>query len=217
MTTTPATAAEQTPNPNAPVVARAGRYYRNMRYLMAVLLVGMGAWFGYDGFVAWPKMNVQIRDLTAQREAAVRAGDKAKSEQLLTELNKLNKGKEKTDWDIGLQKFLCFTLPPLGLFILIRALYNSRGEYRLEGTTLSVPGHPPVPFENITEIDRRLWDRKGIAYISYDLGNGQKGRLKLDDFLYDRPPTDEIFNRIEAYVSPPSEEAKKPADEVSSA
>ena len=194
MTTTPS---QQSPEP---IVARAGTYFRNTRYIMCALLIGLGFWFGYDGFVGYPKLNQKIAVLRADYEKAANARDQGRANRLLEEMKLL--GAPKTDMDIFIQKLLWFGLPPLGILLLIRALHISRGEYRLEGTTLQVPGHPPVPFENITEIDRRLWDRKGIAYVSYDLGDGRQGRIKLDDFLYDRPPTDEIFKRIENYVTP---------------
>lgn len=191
------------------IIAGPGTYYRNTRYIMLLVLVGMGIWFGYDGFVGWPRLNEQIKAVQAQHEEASRRNDNRRAAVLLEQLKKM--GNLHTDWDIGLQKFLAFTLPPLGIILLLRALHNSRGEYRLDGTTLYVPGHPPVPFENITEIDRHLWDKKGIAYIHYDLGNGQQGRLRLDDFLYDRPPTDQIFDRIVQFVNPP--DAAKPSEE----
>jgi hypothetical protein len=186
----------------AVVVAGPGSYYRNTRYLMTVILIGMGLWFGYDGFVGWPKSNEMRAKLESEAKSADARGDRAQAERLIQEAGKY---KAHTPTDIRFQKVLCFILPPVAIVLLIRSLRQSRGEYRLEGTTLHVPGHPAVPFENITEIDKRLWDRKGIAYVSYDLGNGEKGKLKLDDFLYDRPPTDEIYERIEKYVTPAAE------------
>ena len=188
-----------------PVVARAGRYYRNTRYIITLLLIGFGVAFAVDGFVRWPAANQQYETLDHQRQEALDRGDKQRADQLLQQQNNYA---HHTDLDILLQKILCFVLPPVGLIVLFRSLRNSRGEYRLEGQTLHIPGHPPVPFENITEIDRRLWDKKGIAYISYDLGNGEQGTLRLDDFVYDRPPTDEIFKRIEDYATPHTEKSE---------
>jgi hypothetical protein len=64
-----------------------------------------------------------------------------------------------------------------------------------------------VPLSAIRRIDKRLWDRKGIAFIDYDLdgSGGAGGRLKLDDFVYERKPTDEIYERIERFVTPPDD------------
>ncbi len=186
-------------DPNQPVVAGPGQYYRNTRYLMTLILVGMGLWFGYDGFKHWPEENRKYAALETLKIEARRRGDLVHEQQFIQQQTAY---KTHSDTDILLQKILCFVLPPLGFVVLLRALHNSRGEYRLDGQILNVPGHPPVPFEYITELDRHLWDRKGIAFVNYDLGNGQQGRLRLDDFVYDRDPTDEIFNRVEAYVAP---------------
>jgi hypothetical protein len=162
------------------VVAKAGRYYRVARYLMTLLLMGYGAWSIYDGFVSWPHW---------------------------TETHPLEK--PKTDTDIMLNKVLGVVLPPMGLIILGWAIYSSRGEYRLENGVLHVPGHPPVPLESIHSINRESWDRKGIAYVDYDLSdspapgrleNGSKsarGTFKIDDFVYEREPADQIFKAIE--------------------
>lgn len=192
--------------PATPIVAGPGRGYRIKFGIFAILMIAMGGWFGYDGFIGWPAMNEKLAALKAEREKA----DAKRSAELLAEIKKLNNGEPRTDKDIAIQKLLCFALPPLGLFLAIRAFRNSRGEYRLENDVLTVPGHPPVPLVNITEIDRRLWDRKGIAYINYDLGEGKQGTLRLDDYFHDRPPTDEIFKRVEEFVGGAAEPTSEP-------
>jgi hypothetical protein len=196
------------PLTSGPVIARAGRYYRVARYLMTLLLIGYGCWSIYDGFVSWPNWPITHPD-----------------------------EKPKTDTDIMLNKVLGVVLPPMGLFILFWALFNSRGEYRLEDGVVYVPGHPPIPLDNIHSINRELWDRKGIAYVEYELTNApasrpkgagptvgpvkyegvsqaQRSTFKLDDFVYDREATDKIFKTIEeallkaaATASPPTQPA----------
>ena len=60
----PASAGEETEKPDpyasGDIVARPGRYYRNARFLMAVLLLGMAGWFAYDGWVNWPAENAKV-------------------------------------------------------------------------------------------------------------------------------------------------------------
>ena len=109
-------------------------------------------------------------------------------------------GTPHTDTDIRLQKVLACALPPLALALLSWTFYRSRGAYRLSGAVLSVPGHPDVPLDAIRAIDKSKWDRKGIAYVDYDVAQ-EPGQLVLDDFIYDRPPTDRIVERIEAHLS----------------
>lgn len=124
------------------IIAKPGRYYRIARYLMTLLLLAYGAWSIYDGFVSWPQWPV-----THPME------------------------QPKTATDIMLNKVLGVVLPPAGLFILFWALYQSRGEYRLENGILHVPGSPPIPLEKIHSVNRESWDRKGIAYVEYDLAD----------------------------------------------
>jgi hypothetical protein len=163
-------------NNTADVIARPSTGFRIKHSLISLMLIGMGLWFAYDGFVNWPNQNRQAP-----------AGTKA----------------PHTDLDIMIQKILAGVLPPVGLFMLISTFYRSRGQYQLSGTTLRVPGHPPVPLDNMRRIDKRLWDRKGIAYIDYEIPDTQQtATLKLDDFVYERAGTDEIFKRIETYLLP---------------
>jgi len=77
----------------------------------------------------------------------------------------------------------------MAVLVLFWTRYHSRGQYRLDGDVLYVPGHPPVPLGTIGKIDKRRWDRKGIAYIHYELTGGRIGCLRLDDFVYQREPT----------------------------
>ena len=186
------------------IVARAGTYYRVTRYVITAALIVMGLWFGYDGFYGWPEKNRKILEIDKQQQEALARGDQDEANRLTQEKN--NVGTFHSDADLLLQKVLFFTLPPLGLVLLARWMWISRGAYRLTSdNVLHVPGHPPVRLDQITELDKRLWDRKGIAYVGYEGPGGQQGRLKLDDFIYEREPTDAIYKRIEDYVAPASQ------------
>jgi hypothetical protein len=169
------------PLAKGPIVARPGQYYRMTRYLMTLILVGYGIWSIHDGFFSWPKWAI-------------------------THPNE----KPKTETDIKFNKVLGVLLPPLGLFVLIRALRSSRGQYRLEDEILHVPGHPPIPLDRIQSVDKQLWDRKGIAFIEYDVAGSPTGTVKLDDFVYDRGPTDQIFAEIETALVKTTTKPKKP-------
>jgi len=172
---------DTTPFPtDAEIVARGGAYYRNTRYAFSVLLLAMAAWFGYDGFVKYPRDNAQ--HLLHARDPKQYPQDYPTHD----------------PDSILIQKALAATLPLAGFGMLGWTLYRSRGAYRLAGDILRVPGHPDVPLTAVTQIDKSKWDRKGIAKLDYELPSGQKGTLTLDDFVYDRPPTDRILETIEA-------------------
>lgn len=162
------------------IVAGPGKSYRIRRYLIALVLFGFGIASIYDGFSRYPREN-----------AKVHWPDKP----------------PHTNLDITLNQGLGILLPPWGIFVLVMALYKSRGQYVLQDGVLYVPGHPPVPLDKIQSVGAETWDRKGIAEINYDLAgspqaagipsNKQHGQIILDDFVYDQPPTDQIYKVIE--------------------
>jgi hypothetical protein len=157
------------------IIAPPGRYYRNARYIIFILCIFAGAWFSYDGWVAWPRQNLED----------IQSGQRLH---------------HPSAYDIPLQKGLGIALPLLGIGILALMFHASRGQYRLAGNVLYIPGHPPIPFNSIKTIDKTRWDRKGIALIDYELPTGRQGQLILDDFHYQQDPTDEILKRIEAHI-----------------
>lgn len=159
------------------IVARAGTYYRNARYLIVALVLGAGLWFAYDGFIGYPRRQQNYIHATKAQQA--------------------NMEMPPNNLAVQLQRRLAFALLPLAPILLCFFLYRSRGVYRLSGDMLYVPGHPPVPLDSITTLDKSKWDRKGIARAEYQLPTGQSGRLTLDDFIYQREPTDKIVERIE--------------------
>ena len=109
-----------TPAPTAstePIIARGGKYYRNTRYIMAAIMIGLGIWFGFDGYVNWPKSNEIHEQLERQRLAMKSQQNEVAAEELM---EKENQYKRHTPLDIMFQKLLCFVLPPLGILVLIR-------------------------------------------------------------------------------------------------
>ena len=178
---------ESTAHPD--IIARGGGEYRLKRGMFALLLIIMGLWFALDGFIRWPAEQRRFAEMTPEKQA------------LMT--------KPHNDASILFQRVLALTLTPLGLYLLPYFLYMSRGQCRLSGETLYLPGHPPIPLQNISELDKSKWDRKGIAYISYTAGDSAESRsAKLDDFAYDQQPIQEIVSRIESHLQSAAEPAE---------
>ena len=187
--------------PSGDIVAKGDWWDRGKMLIMGLaLIIYCGGFFLYDGFIGWPNRNQHIVDLEKQRDAAK---TEAERDQISIELQKT--GSHKSDADILLQKIIGFISIPVGLYVLINSIRKSRGEIRLSGETLHVPGRPPITLDCITSVDQRLWDRKGIAYVSYSLSEGRNGKLTLDDYIYQREPIDTIHKRITEYIAPEEE------------
>lgn len=184
------------------IVATAGRYYRNARYLMAAVCLACAAWFAYDGWVAWPAQNDEFDRIVADGRKPERT--------------------KHSDTDLATQRALACGLPVLAVCIVGWLLYNSRGRIRLADDVLYAPGHPPVPVDAIREIDKTKWDKKGIVYLDYELdaptgGKPTKGSVVLDDFVYQADPIHAILKAIEAKVVPESAPASDLPEEPTQA
>src|SRR5258708_3069385 len=91
---------DQNGQPVATITANAGSYYRNTGYIMAIGCIGMGLWFGYDGFINWPQGNIkfeQIRDDLNKAQAQLKdaANDEALRSKLDQEIRRLSDEQKK--------------------------------------------------------------------------------------------------------------------------
>lgn len=184
-------------DPQTPIVAKAGRYYRNTRFVMSLACFLAAGWFGLDGFVKWPEENLNYDRVTQQLSEAQAKQDSAAIESLSTEQKNYH---IHSDLDLLFQKSLAMGLPVIGLALLSWTLYNSRGKYRLEDGIIYAPSHPPIPVGNTVRIDSRLWDKKGIANIDYVTESGETATFRLDDFVYQAKPIRAIYKAIEADI-----------------
>ncbi len=183
--------------PQQPIVATYGRYYRNARYIMVLAVFVMAGWFGYDGWVRYPAKNERFAAVTAEiakLSGATSETDKARLAELDKERKKI--GDEISEGDIRLQKRIAVVLPLVGLGYAAFVVYRSRGKVRLENDTLHSPGHPPVRIDQISALDGKLWRKKGIAYASYKDVESKSGTIRLDAFIYDPKPMDDIYEVI---------------------
>jgi len=166
--------------PAAVIVAKASRDYRWRRYLLAIFLFGYGLYSCYDGFKRYPRENAE---------------DRAHGLEIV----------RHPGLDVQFNQAFGVGLPPLSILFVCWILYASRGKYQFDGESISVPGHGTVPLKAIRRINREKWDRKGIAYLEYQVpGSAKLGVIKLDDFIYERQPTDEIFARVVQSMESPA-------------
>jgi hypothetical protein len=165
----------------ADIIARPGTYYRRARFLICGIVLFASAWFAYDGWINWPNERDEFYHLTESQQSL--------------------RNKPHTELDIKIQKDLAIGLLPFAPLLLGFFIYRSRGVYRLSGTTLYVPGHPPVEFSDIVGLDKSQWPRKGIAIVLYHDGKSTEPReMILDDFVYEQLPTDKIVEIVETHL-----------------
>ena len=191
-----------TPTPPAftqPIVATTDRKFFIKRLIIALAVIGGGLYFLYDGYVGYPNHNKRIEEITAQVQQAQAARDQDRQATLEAERKGMsNGGQRRSDRDILIQRIIGYVMVPIGLFLLTKFVRESKGELRLEHDTLHAPGHPPIPINALTGLNNVKWEKKGIALFDYKLPDGTAGTVRIDDFLFTRPPTDAIHDELVA-------------------
>src|SRR5438034_9498870 len=128
--------------PSAPavdeIVARADKRYRGKHFFFALVIFVVGFWFVYDGFVGWPKHNDEVKAVEDGIERAESVRDLRKTDELKGKLASMHKA--YTPMDLLIQRLLGCGLPFVGVLYGVWTAYATRGQYRLSGHTLEMPG-----------------------------------------------------------------------------
>jgi len=159
------------------ISARADFQYRWRVYIFFILIFGYGIWSARDGFIKWPAENNKLREMEANHQKLPQP--------------------YHNEAGILINQALGIFFPLISLPAFIWLMYRSRGEYRLAGNTLHLPGHDPISLDRVRSLDKSNWDRKGHAVVEFDGTDGKTEQFTLRDMVYERRPTDEIVERIE--------------------
>ncbi len=165
--------------------------------VVGLFCLGVGLWALYDGKITYPN----------QRERAL-AFQELKEQGRLEEWTEYaakrgwqpyDPGKPKTPEEITVQFFMLAVAGGAGLLVLIHVLRSKGRWIDMDETGLRSSRGLQLTFDQITSIDKKKWDNKGIAKLHYQ-ENGRKKIFVLDDFIYDRPTTDNILRQVEQRV-----------------
>ena len=171
---------EPAAEPSGDIVARVDFQYRWRSWAVAILLVGMGVFCLHDGFIVYPRENAAWERMGDRVDRPARPPHDPPG--------------------VLFNQIAGIVCTLVGIPFLIWREYRSRGDYRLSGQILHVPGQPPIPFDQIQGLDLTRWDRKGIATLECR-DSGASRRVLLNDMIYERGPTDRIVQRIEAHLA----------------
>ena len=186
--------------------------------ILGFFCLGGAGWFLYDGLVGWP----------AQRERALAFLDFKKENEGLGEKDLLDKwkivaaergwpawtkpfdktpyGKPWTDYDINGQFLYTGIAGLLGLFFVARFLLWRGCWIEADEKELRASGGHQVSYSQITALDKKKWQKKGIAYVRYNASGSDSGKknktLVLDDCNYTRDTTLKILRRVEEEIGP---------------
>ncbi len=108
-------------------------------------------------------------------------------------------GQRRSNLDIRTQYIYLAIALPVGLILGVLFVCSFRQSIALDEQGLSTHSGRRIPFEAITGLNLARWDRKGIAVVLYDDGQGL-GRLVLDDWKYDTAAIKAMVDRVRNHL-----------------
>ncbi len=177
-----------------------------MRFLLiAAVFLGFGLYSLYDALVTGPKHSKKASTYWQKTDEGY---EPKMSEEEWVEVAKENKWpinkKPKNPTEAKGYTYFNFLMAALcipgGLLALWKYFQSNNTWVESDGKKLATSWGESFEFKNVTQVDKKKWDHKGIARIYYNEGGGEKVFV-LDDFKYDRPPADEILYMLEKGLS----------------
>jgi len=160
------------------VEARINKEWAVRLIIIAVMFIGGGCWFAYDGAVAWPAENERhalYKDILDQGDAAEKSWQAVFEER---GWSTRKPPKEHSDTDILTQFIIAGICFPIGLLALFWLVLNSRRKVVADQEKVRFAGKQ-MRYDEITDIDKTRWDSKGIVVLE----SGEQ-RMKLDDWKF---------------------------------
>jgi hypothetical protein len=199
-------------------------------YLRFLLIGGMllvfGLWSLYDGAIRWPAQTVRaLKYKEFKDDGRISEWPEFAREQGWPTTHP---GDPKTTADLQGQFIMAAVCGVLSLLAFIVVL-RSRGQWIEAGKTgLTSSWGQSLDYDSVVSLDKKNWDKKGIARLYY-LDGERRRRFVIDDFKFKREPTDDILREVEARIGhdkiingfpepPPGEEGEfKEYDEADAA
>jgi hypothetical protein len=230
-------------DPNASIICRVTPWYFKRRAMMAAMFAFFGAYFLYDGSVGYPK-EVEIAkkkewfnsEFLATFDAAKKAGtldqwiaeQKAKGMPTGTDgeppkwvtYAAANGWKEEphhyTEREIAEQFYFGYGCVAAALAVGVIVLLRKNTVLRGEADHFVTPGGLKVAFADVFRVDKRKWDKQGLAYAWYKTGGeSREKKAVIDDLMYGG--ADQVLTRLLArFNGELIEKVTEPEPEVAS-
>jgi hypothetical protein len=175
------------------ILARISKEWRRRMLFMFFMLFGMGSWFLSDGYIYWPNEGARYQEFSKIADELIESGKATDAESSSVRLAWQRYAKE-VDYRTGIpserKQSDIHDQRVIGWFILIGSLlfglwicWNHTRSVRTEGELVMGASGEKIQLDDIIEIDRKKWAKKGIVYGIYVV-KGKRRRLTLDDHKF---------------------------------
>lgn len=182
------------------ITAKSSKNFLFRMALLTIFLNGGALWFLYDGIVTYPNQRERALKCLEFKE---KNPDQWKNEwkAYATEQGWSNEdpGEPKEEIEFIFQYVMAGIVAPFGILFLVIFIRASRRWIELNETGIRTSWGRELEFRQIVALNKKQWQKKGIAKIFYD-DNGRKRRVVLDDCKYDVEPTKAILIEIESRI-----------------
>ncbi|HEY1081876.1 MAG TPA: hypothetical protein VGE29_06430 [Prosthecobacter sp.] len=197
---------------SGPIVCHVTSWYFRRMAMMSGILVFMGLYFLYDGRYGYPEDNRIAEKKKWFEEVHLKSYDEAKQAGKLEEWGQkakteglpVGKGDEPPRWvsyaavngwpespkkwspeAIEQQFWWGGVTLAIGLAVGVVMLVNRNKKLQAESDHWITPEGQTIYFHQVFRVDRRKWDNKGLAYVSYREGPEAKEKTAvLDDLKF---------------------------------
>jgi len=179
--------------------------------LLTLMLSAFVLWFLYDAYVGYPKKNIKAAKkdlfdrgaeahdeweesgeprevwltLAEQEKYPIQENGDPQSWATYSPKHGLKENPKKyTDADIQQQKHWAAGFGLGALAVAITVLFNRNKKIEADSDSWTDPKGRQIPFDAIFEIDKRKWDKQGLAFLRYKETDGSEKKATLDDLKY---------------------------------
>lgn len=180
-----------------PAEARISPTWKKQKLFVALFFVGFGAWFWWDGLVAYPRSNERWTAFERHQKEG-RMGEWPAFAKARGWVEKSPEKYYKREDIIG-QYVLGALCELFGIILLTYWFTQIKRTLRTDEEAVYTPSGTRVPFTSITGIGKKEWDSKGLARVRYSL-DGKQRQFIVDDYKFEAAPTHKVLEEIEQRV-----------------
>jgi len=179
---------------------------------MGLIAVGFALYCIYDGLVGYPKRR-EVGFEEFKTDYKTFFTDEAQRSQSLVQFETTGEEKQRHEWesysesrgipsgpDVTMQFIMATGSALIGLLLLSIPL-RARGKWiELNEEGLVSSWGQGFYFDQVEELNKRRWKNKGIAKVTYHDANNRKQVFVVDDYKFDRWPTDAMMYLLETRI-----------------
>lgn len=186
------------------------RYFRRY-WILGAVLFGMALWFLFDAAYTYPTGRARGFEDFKRGDKSYFVDDHRKA--MTVEQFELEGASDvQHQWeafaqeggikgapDIALQYFLSAVSALVGAFLLSLPL-RARGRWiEASNDGITTSWGESFSFDKVESVNKRQWKKKGIAKVTY-IGSNSRRTFIVDDYKFDRYPTDAILYQLEQQI-----------------